>query len=1153
MPDSQDPRAADDSEKSSEPPPLSSTGGLARGFVLNRQQETVASELHRLDPQLAGLFRLGLELASRDDTPGLSYLIAEAGRELNVGVIRTLTADAPPLSPEELATIAPDDQYRASIAQALRIHPQHPLVSAWAEMNRRFNSEAHLVPLRNTPSPAAPDFDGLTELLLGRLAPYFDAQDQADALLGLATPGPEHLSALRGVLIRPALRTYFLRSLHNPLWLQTLLQIDAFINPPNRTVHPDGSWSMATWLEGEYLVRITAAEPQRVRDILLTVPQTNDNPAVWDVVARAAAALPPLLAAKILPHILIGIRSVPRIVLPTHLIELGVHVAPVDPESAIELVSTLLWLRRVPPGGEDEEQGDRDSLSSRTGRWALSTAWLLERVDLHDAQDILDALIPAIPSKGAQSLAQLLGRKFLTAIRAVEPKADEDTPRMTALWCRDLDGSDERNDVRCMLLRAFAKTLVNIATQGESDAAWVSAHLETLPAGLRTRLGYYVASRSAPYLRDEVSALLADPKLLEWELPGREVGELLRRRFGDADAAGQTAFVQLLERGPSEEEIEHYTDWASNVGRDSGRQAAVSYWQAKHLRRFGTTLPSALQPLAERIGFTPSAPDPADIGLTEDGYYSGGASWVGEVSPITTEQLRDLTPEQLAEEFVNWVPTSGIDAPSLRGLDDVLETATFDNPERGLAVADAILSGPQSPRGLSGVLRGLRRAVREGTSLRWASVTAVVSRVLRLFPDAMASEWTEVRSSAVNLIDDSIQKIPAELLEDITAALEDLIKNPTIWEDSEEIETLSMDGVLNASLNTTGGRATEALIRTSLRSYNVGTPPGDNPAASEKRRQTIGERLHASVTLVLDKSGRAAIGARATLGSFLPQLVWFAPEWWAERVSQLVGDGVLNPTGNPIWSAYLARGHFFDQTFAALRPWYAIAATSAAGTQSSVRDRTWEPERHLVEHAMIAIVRGKARVGETDAFVENAVNNVPVDDRSHAYWSIFRGWTDAKEKGQTVISDFSDRLIQFWDWRIDQLERHTDWADRNEEADGLLWFCLTPFLPPAEVIRLGTRTLAIAKGKRGTLHSLWEKIADLSSIDPDGAFRMTELAVDLELNSPWPMFQVSELEPMFLNALSRGSLETRVAALALLNRLGDAGFSEFGRLRPPAQ
>lgn len=469
MTDAQDPASAEGGEQSKPPTPPPS-GGTAQGFVLSRREEVVASELHRLDPQLAGLFRLGLELASRGDTPGLSYLIAEAGRELNLGVIRALAPSAPALSAEHLATIADDDDYRGVIARALRLHPQHPLVSAWAEMHRRFNSEVHFVSLRSSPSSAASDFDALTELLVGRLAPYFNAQDEADALLAVDAPKGEHISALRGVLVRPALRTYFLRSLHNSRWLPVLLEIDAFNSPPGRTVNPDGSWSMVTWLEGEYLVRIAASEPDRVSDILLTVPLSNDNPAVWDVLARAAAALSPPSAAKILSHILVGIRSLPWIVLPTDLIKLGVHVAPVDPKVAIELLSTLLWLRRVPPAAAKEGETKDGSNRLRSGRYALSTTWLLERVDPHDAQDVIDALVPAIPTDGRRLLAELLGKKVLTAIKSVDPEAyKENSPRMSSLWCRDLDGSDERSDVRCMLLRAFAKTLVDLAVQSEAD------------------------------------------------------------------------------------------------------------------------------------------------------------------------------------------------------------------------------------------------------------------------------------------------------------------------------------------------------------------------------------------------------------------------------------------------------------------------------------------------------------------------------------------------------------------------------------------------------------------------------------------------------------------------------------------------------------
>lgn len=421
MPESQDPASSASSESSSEPPPTPPSGATAQGFTLSRRQDAVALELHRLDPQLAGLFRLGLELASRSDTPGLSYLIAEAGRELNVGVIKALAADAPALPAEHLATIAKNDEYRGPIARALRLHPQHPLVSAWAEMNRRFNSEAHLVPLRSSPSSAASDFDALTELLVGRLAPYFNAQDEVDALLAVEAPGREHKTVLRGILVRPALRTYFLRSLHNPRWLPILQEIDAFSSPPSRSVHADGSWSMVTWLEGEYLVRIAESEPERVSDILLTVPVTNDNPAVWDALARAAVALPPVLAAKILSHVLLGVRSLPWIVLPTALLKLGAYVAPVNATAVIELLNTLFWLRRAPPAAEKEGEGDSNRLKS--GRYALSTTWLLERIDPHDAQDVLDALVPAIPPDGRLPLAELLRTKVLSAIASASGRS----------------------------------------------------------------------------------------------------------------------------------------------------------------------------------------------------------------------------------------------------------------------------------------------------------------------------------------------------------------------------------------------------------------------------------------------------------------------------------------------------------------------------------------------------------------------------------------------------------------------------------------------------------------------------------------------------------------------------------------------------------
>ena len=45
-----------------------------------REQETVAG-LRRLDPQLAGLYELGLKLASEIERPGYAHALAYVGRE----------------------------------------------------------------------------------------------------------------------------------------------------------------------------------------------------------------------------------------------------------------------------------------------------------------------------------------------------------------------------------------------------------------------------------------------------------------------------------------------------------------------------------------------------------------------------------------------------------------------------------------------------------------------------------------------------------------------------------------------------------------------------------------------------------------------------------------------------------------------------------------------------------------------------------------------------------------------------------------------------------------------------------------------------------------------------------------------------------------
>jgi hypothetical protein len=143
-----DPRAESDPFRPEAQPSVA-----ARQPALSRRQQSVLAALNRIDEQLGDLFLLGLELSARE-SQGVSYLIAEAGRELNLGVIRALSASLPELPIEQLRLVPADDKYRGVIARALQLHPNSPVVSAWAEMHRRFNDEAHYAAQRTTPSTA---------------------------------------------------------------------------------------------------------------------------------------------------------------------------------------------------------------------------------------------------------------------------------------------------------------------------------------------------------------------------------------------------------------------------------------------------------------------------------------------------------------------------------------------------------------------------------------------------------------------------------------------------------------------------------------------------------------------------------------------------------------------------------------------------------------------------------------------------------------------------------------------------------------------------------------------------------------------------------------------------------------------------------------
>jgi hypothetical protein len=183
-------------------------------------------------------------------------------------------------------------------------------------------------------------------------------------------------------------------------------------------------------------------------------------------------------------------------------------------------------------------------------------------------------------------------------------------------------------------------------------------------------------------------------------------------------------------------------------------------------------------------------------------------------------------------------------------------------------------------------------------------------------------------------------------------------------------------------------------------------------------------------------------------------------------------------------------------------------------------------------------------LGDSDSLIETAFSNVPGRDRAHAYWAIIRGWNDSKENPP---EDMIRRLVEFWEWRVTALESSNPTDAVVEEAKGLGWFLRTPYIPKPEVARLGVRTARLAKGDL-QLHTDWEYLVELAEHDIDAAYSIAEMVLLYQFAGTYPYVHVTEVKPFLGAVLKKGSEDSVRRATALIHRLGERGYVQFGEL-----
>ncbi len=811
---------------------------------------------------------------------------------------------------------------------------------------------------------------------------------------------------------------HFFTRLTDSDWIEPLVRAGFFTSPPDPRAVGEGV-AYPSWPESGYLLRVVDDAPEKVATVLERIP-LNDNPRVHADLARIASRLSREAAVKFVQRELTWLagRHTIDLDLPDALAELAVHLAEADATRLAVQLATELMAVRVLPGREANWPGRLDS-----------------RIDSWQYRNLVVQLAQGLqPWLGVDAIA-LVGDALDQALRSTSSEPPFD---YSQIWRRTIRDESELylDDPRQALITA----LRDVALQHtDEDRERLDEALDAL-----ARYDWTVFSRVAVDLLAQ-KAHLAVPLAVERTLDrtnlnsievALEYVSLLRAVYPLMDEAQRRRWLALIAQGPTWPDEEAR---ARNNIDDDMYAAHASTWRRNWLGQVRGFLPpeelEELEQLETRYG---SARSPAAVGEV--------TTWTGPTSPLTSAQLAEMTPTEIALYLHDWSPSGEPMSPTPEGLARLLTERIAAEPG---VFADAAASlSALEPTYVRATIQGLEKAAREGDTFAWEPVIDLLESVIARGPgehDAEVSfdydvDWTNARGAIADLLRAALtnKTLPPGLGGRVWTIIEELSWDEQPTPEYEERYGGSNMDPLTLSLNTPRGKAMHTVLAFAKWRKELSTG-GTFSLSSETA-------VHENLVAHLDPLREPSRTVRGVFGSALATLLWIDREWLAEHLPEIFPTA---PEAQALraaaWESYLSYGGHPYHLFPLLESEYRRALDdlgSEAPEQSSLgRDPAIVLAEHLGTFYYNGLI-GLEEGGLLDSFRAAASPKL----RAHLVEFLGRALHQAEE--EKAPDEAIGRALALWGW----LAERTPAEERNAVlADFGWWYA-------AEVLDRGWRT-----------------------------------------------------------------------------------------------
>ncbi len=936
------------------------------------------------------------------------------------------------------------------------------------------------------------------------------------------------------MLSSPQHEIYFFSRLENPLWIKPLDDLNVFKYPPKAELVKGGGTHFPRWPVSGYLVRMATKAPDEVARIFSSIE--TDNPSIIGDMLDAALAMPTEVAIRLVPKICQAARNDLLWINFKGASNLCLKLAKgSEIDAAMELAEALFT-----PVFEEEKKGT----DQRNDFWY---------------KEGLKKIAPLLAEKKPQEFLPELCNWLKVSIDAqkhVKPDTGWDS---SYVWRPAIEEHEQNRD------RDFSGVMVGFVRNGfekaiQSKSISLDKALEILDfytylifKRLRLHLINQFAEQNPNLARKE----MLNHKFFDSHRFKHEYAMLIGQRLNLLLPEEQDKWFGWIDAGPDMSDFDESIK--VHLGRDAteqDRQDRINNWKFEKLHLVRTHLKGEKLRFYEQMLLEQGEPQLADMNI-----YSGPVRW-GDESPMTAEDFKGLTFEQIVNKVSSWQPeTSQFMGPNIEGLAATFGEYIATNPELFSNDAKVLINQPAIF--VRKFLNQMSEAVKNEHNVNLSAILDLCQWIM----EQPIEQHTTVEQDDEMLVDRGWQWARDE----ITRFIENICKakqgeaprysmdgiRESIWKllqslcldrnESYIVYDTSQDDprihdYLNLGINSPRGKAVDAALEYARWIAN-------HIKETNGKREIIPNGFNAmpEVRDMLKKqieSSNRCFEVMSVIGSKISLLYWIDRDWLSkntENIFQLRGiEQTLSiAEGWAAWNAFLIWVRPHIEFYRLFKHQFAYTVKQATKVELA-EDTSEQPMYHLGEHLMLLYGRGQLGLDDDNGLLRTFLEKANSKIRRHAIEFIGQSLEGEKD----LPCEISERFMELWDfyWQVsgkdDAKEEHHAWMFGT-------WFTCGQF--PSEWILDRFKQFVEIVPTPESDRPILDKLVEIVDVDMLKSVQILDIIVRGDKEG-WHIYSYRDSAKIILGKAIKVTGEVHDKARSLIDYFGRRGYTDFGEL-----